>query len=509
MSPDRAVLFLRILSHNPLAVIADAAFFKLPSVSSLDLSATQVSPQTLLLLLQTTLSLETLQVPKEVACCLCQERPRHESPCRTIQFLCQRLCSSSAPQCADTTLVQTRGEIADMEQRRELNPSPVLSLKPKESSLGDHGTVTLSVALTLSTEGDVSSLDNSRANSYPSQHLVGHKGKRSIDELRAKLKKKLHRSKSMKTVKSVVPHQPQPAKLKDVEEKTPSSWDRGERKSRLFWQGLKPSHGAGVFNPSDHASITGHHRDEEDVPTPRKKYLRTHKRHKKEDSKDWVGHNQPFPQVWRPVKVERKPGAEHGLNRNLDFLSDPLVQSHSAVSSRGRATEEEEHSSLGKHTFVIPDKKEVDDSVLLNKRGIFQSPDPAPVLKELLETTAHHHQPLQEPDKGLQTFMAHMEKALRTDCSLPQLKKACAKMVLKTRLLVKVLREREENQGASDGMDQCFLQENMIIHMALEGGEKLQGKKLEAVVYGIAFVVLLFFFIFVLLILECVRHSSR
>ncbi|XP_023773797.1 leucine-rich repeat-containing protein 37A3-like [Cyanistes caeruleus] len=88
-----------ILSHNPLAVIADAAFFKLPSVSLLDLSATQVTPQTLLLLLQTTVSLETLQVPKEVACCLCQERPRPESPCRTIQIVCEKLCSGSAPQC--------------------------------------------------------------------------------------------------------------------------------------------------------------------------------------------------------------------------------------------------------------------------------------------------------------------------------------------------------------------------------------------------------------------------
>lgn len=39
------------------------------------------------------------QVPKEAACCLCQERPRPESPCRTIQFLCQKLCSTSAPQC--------------------------------------------------------------------------------------------------------------------------------------------------------------------------------------------------------------------------------------------------------------------------------------------------------------------------------------------------------------------------------------------------------------------------
>lgn len=39
------------------------------------------------------------QVPKDVACCLCQERPLPESPCRTIQFLCEKLCSTSAPQC--------------------------------------------------------------------------------------------------------------------------------------------------------------------------------------------------------------------------------------------------------------------------------------------------------------------------------------------------------------------------------------------------------------------------
>ncbi|KFW80586.1 Leucine-rich repeat-containing protein 37A, partial [Manacus vitellinus] len=75
-----------ILSHNPLTVIADTAFFKLPSVNYLDLSATQVTPQTLLLLLQTTVHLETLKLPKAVACCLCQEHASTETPCRTIQF---------------------------------------------------------------------------------------------------------------------------------------------------------------------------------------------------------------------------------------------------------------------------------------------------------------------------------------------------------------------------------------------------------------------------------------
>ncbi|RMB88893.1 hypothetical protein DUI87_34739 [Hirundo rustica rustica] len=495
-----------ILSHNPLAVIADAAFFKLPSVSSLDLSATQVTPQTLLLLLQTTLSLETLRVPKEVACCLCQERPGPESPCRTIQFLCQKLCSTSAPQCAHTALVQTRGEVMDMDQLRRRNSSPVLSLEPKEPSLGDRGTVTLVVALTPRTEGDLSSLDNPRTNSYRPQRLLGHKGRTSVENVRAKLKKKLHKSKSVKTAKSMVPHQPQPAGLKDVVAKTPSSWDQTEMHSRLNRQPLNPWDVDGRLKPYDDASITGHQR-EKAIPAPRKKHVRTHKWHKKEDSQNWAGQNQLFYQLWRPKKVKRKPRADQGLNRNLDFLSDPLVQSHPAVSSRGRAMEEEEHSSLGWHIPIVPYKTEQEASMLLTEPGIPQSPDLAPLPRELLESTADHHWPLQEPDKGLRAFMAHVEQALTTDCSLPQLKRACAKLVSKTRLLLELLRERGENQAASDPMDQCALQETMIIHMALGKGKKLRGKqKLEAVVYVITFLVLLSFFVFVLLILKCIFH---
>ncbi|XP_053855891.1 leucine-rich repeat-containing protein 37A-like [Vidua macroura] len=391
-----------------------------------------------------------------------------------------------------------------MEQRRELNSSPVLSLKPKEPSLGDHGTVTLEVS--LSTEGDVSSLNSSRTNSFAPQHLLGHKGKTSADDLRAKLKKKLHKSKSIKTAKSIVPHQPQPSRLKHVVEKTPSSWDQEKMESLLYSEGLKPSAVAGGLKPAEDASITGPHRDEEEVPAPKKYYVRTHKWHKKKDSQYWVGYNQLFYQVWRPVKV-RSSRSDQGLNRNLDFLSDPLVQSHPAVSSRGGATAEEEHSSLDRHHLINPDTTEEEASMLLNKPVSPQSPDFVPVPKEL-ETNVDHRLRLLEAHKGLQTFMAHVERALRKDCSLPQLKQACAKMVSKTRLLLKVLSERQENQGASDPMGQCRLQENMIIHMALGKGKKLKVKqKLEAVLYVSTFVVLLFVFVFVLLILKCVFHK--
>ncbi|XP_023802365.1 uncharacterized protein LOC111943671 [Cyanistes caeruleus] len=392
----------------------------------------------------------------------------------------------------------------DMEQPRELNTSPVLSLKPKEPSLGDHGTVTLAVALTLSTEGDVSSLDNSRTNSYPPQHLLGHKGKTGIDDLKAKRKKKLYNSKSTESVKSIVPHQPQPARLKDMLEKASSNWDQEEMESHLNWQALNPWDVAGVFYPS------GHLRDEEEVPAARKNYVRTHKWHKNEDSNYWIGPNQLFYHGWRPVELKRKPKTFQILNRNLDFLSDPLAQIRPVVSSRGEAVAEREHSSLGGHRQIMPATTEEEGSVFLNKPVSPQISDLAPVPKELLDTTVNHHLRLLEPDKdkGLRSFMAHVKRALRMDCSLPQLKQACAKMVLKMKLLLKELSKRQENQGASDPMDQCPLQDNISRRTALVEDKELTGKKLEAVVYVITFVVLLSFFVFVSLILKCVFHVS-
>ncbi|XP_048170356.1 leucine-rich repeat-containing protein 37A3-like isoform X3 [Corvus hawaiiensis] len=499
-----------ILSHNPLAVIADAAFFKLPAVSSLDLSATQVTPQTLLLFLQSTVSLESLQVPKDVACCLCQERPLAESPCRTIQFLCEKLCSTSAPQCAHTArLLQTRGEIMDTQLPRELNTSPVLSLKPKEPSLGDHGTVTFAVALTLSTEGDVSSLANSRTNSHPPQHLSGHEGKTSVDDLRAKLEKKVDKAESIKIVKSIVPHQPQPARLKDVEEKTPSSWHHKQQDSRLNWQALNPWDVAGGLNPSDDASIAGHHRDEQQDPAPRQNFIMTH--NQQQDSQYWVGHNQLFYQVMGPMKAVGEPKVDQRLNRNLDFLSDPLVQSRPAASSRGEATAEEGQSSLGGHLLIIPDstethwKQQEEGSRFLNKPGSPQGPDLALVPGERLETTVDRFLRLLVPDKGLRTFMAHVERALRTDCSLPQLQLACAKMVSKTGLLLKVLSERQENQGASECKGQCPLQD-LSRRMALGEGKEATGKKAEQTGEMIMFVVLCSVFIIIAVMLKTVFH---
>lgn len=135
---------------------------------------------------------------------------------------------------------------------------------------------------------------------------------------------------------------------------------------------------------------------------------------------------------------------------------------------------EEEHSSLGGHLLIMPDttdtdwKEEEEDSMFLNRPWSPQSPDLAPVAGELLEAVVDRQLRLLVPDKSLQMFMAHMERALRRDCSLPQLRLVCAKMVSKTGLLLKLLSERQENQGAYDRMGRCPLQENISRRTALE-----------------------------------------
>ncbi|XP_064492505.1 leucine-rich repeat-containing protein 37A3-like isoform X3 [Pseudopipra pipra] len=594
-----------ILSHNPLTVIADPAFFKLPS-------------------------LNYLKLPKDVACCLCQEHASTETPCRTIQFLCENLCSSSSAQCAAHTgpVAQTQGEVMEVEPSGKAKSSPVLNLRAKQPSLGDHGTVTLGVALTLSsTEGDVSSLKHSRSDSYPLEHLSRQEGKTAADELMVELKNNLHKAKSIMTVKSIVSRQPQPVREKDVEEKSITVWERKQKGSQLNWQALNPwdeagglnpseddsghhkvstlpskhspshstakgrrfsrsvniqdyydaveqtektmgmedvedreeeeeapsskqnygwtqkqhnkkarqqkqmeSHlnwqtlnpwdGAGGLNPTDEDSVFGHHQGVDVAPSPIRKYIWKKKEHKKTNSQYWVGQNPLFSQVLGPAKVQGEPTgreskAQQGLNRNLDFLSDPLVNNGPAAISRVEDRAEGEPSSRGGHFPLLPDtmetawKQQEEGSRLLNKPGSPEGPDVLPVPGEDFETTVDRSLRLLVPDEGLRVFMAHMERALRTDCSLPGLQLACAKMVSKTGLLLNLLSKRQEIKGPSAFMRQCLLQEKISRRTALEEGKehRREQKAMKQSQERFQFAILVLIFYITYFILHCLIET--
>ncbi|XP_051628640.1 uncharacterized protein LOC127463360 [Manacus candei] len=502
--------------------------------------------------------------------------------------------------------------------------SPVLNLRAKQPLLADHGTVTLGVALTLSsTEGDVSSLKDSRSDSYPPEHLSRQEGKTAEDELMVKLKNNLHKAKNIMTVKSIVSRQPQPVREKDVEEKSVTVWERKQKGSHLNWQALNPwdeagglnsifghhkvptlpskhspshstakgrcfsravnsqdyhdaveqtqntfgmedvedreeeeeapsskqnygwsqkqhnkkasqqkqwdSHlnwqalnpwdGAGGLNPTDEDSISGHHKGVDVAPSPIQKYIWKKKEHKKTNSQYWVGQNLLFYQALGPAKAQGEPTgreskAQQALNRNLDFLSDPLVNNGPAAISRVEDRAEGEPSSRGGHFPLLPDTRETawkqqeEGSRLLNKPGSPEGPDVLPVPGEDFETTVDRSLRLLVPDEGLRVFMAHMERALRTDCSLPGLQLACAKMVSKTGLLLNLLSKRQESEGASAFTSQCLLKENISRRTALEEGKGHRREKaMKQSQERFQFAILVLIFYMTYFILHCLIET--
>ncbi|XP_054080371.1 uncharacterized protein LOC128919217 isoform X1 [Rissa tridactyla] len=298
----------RTLSHNPPSVIADTSFFELPSVKYLDLGATEVTQQTLLTLLLTTVRLERLKLPGDMACCLCQEKPTTETPCRTIKFHCKNLCSASAPHCARAApLAETQGEIIEAVQSRKLSVSTVLNLKPKEPSLGEHETVTLAVVLSLtSTDGDLSNPHDhiSGTNSYSPQQLSRQERKTSTElmlmlhsaqrmgwtsetamrklyfldkALVAELKKQLHKAKIVVTVKNIVSALPAPGVLKQEVQEIPAAegettWVKKQHDVGLNRATLNPWEAAGRLNPTDNLSVFRQRK----ISTPPSKHSLSH-----------------------------------------------------------------------------------------------------------------------------------------------------------------------------------------------------------------------------------------
>ncbi|NXE82160.1 L37A2 protein, partial [Cochlearius cochlearius] len=226
--------------------------------------------------------------------------------------------------------------------------------------------------------------------------------------------------------------------------------------------------------------------DAEEAPPPRQDYVWTYKKNKQGDSPYLNKSNPLFYKTFGNVNPEAEPTpterkAEQRLNPNHRFFYNLLVNNNpSAAGSVLEGTAEEEGSSLGGHLPAISRtaethwKQRKEASSFLNKPGSSDSP----VQGDLFETKVNHHLRLLVPDEALRVFIAHVAQALRMDCSLPELQLACAKMVSKTGLLIKLLSERRDDQEASVLMGQCLQEGNVSNGMATarEAGGKSTGK---------------------------------
>ncbi|NXN72134.1 L37A2 protein, partial [Himantopus himantopus] len=227
--------------------------------------------------------------------------------------------------------------------------------------------------------------------------------------------------------------------------------------------------------------------DAEEAPSPRQDYVWTYRKHKQGDSPYLNTSNQLFYKAFGNVNPEEEPSpteskAEQRLHTNRRFFDNLLVNTSPAAARSTLEDTAEEGSSLGGHLPAIPRttktywKQQKEGSSFLEKPGSSDSPDGVPVPGDLFETKVDRHLRLLVPDEGLRMFMAQVVRALRRDCSPPQLQLACAKMVWKTGLLIKLLSERQDDQGALAG--QCLLEGNVSNGMAPAGeaGRKSTGK---------------------------------
>uniref|UniRef100_K7FBS5 LRRC37A/B like protein 1 C-terminal domain-containing protein n=1 Tax=Pelodiscus sinensis TaxID=13735 RepID=K7FBS5_PELSI len=124
-----------VLSHNPLSVVADTSLFTLPSLAYLDLGATQVTQKTFKTLLLTALRLETLRLPSNMACCLCQMKENIEILCKTVKLHCEHSCATNSSLCVhEEPFEQMQEELMKVLEARKLNASAVLHLQPEEPS---------------------------------------------------------------------------------------------------------------------------------------------------------------------------------------------------------------------------------------------------------------------------------------------------------------------------------------------------------------------------------------
>ncbi|XP_057629398.1 leucine-rich repeat-containing protein 37A-like isoform X3 [Chionomys nivalis] len=123
-------LQILILSHNPLTIVEDPYFFKLPALKYLDLGTTQVQLTTLGNIFMMTLQLGQLILPRHMACCLCKYKTDIEVVCKTVKLHCHTGCLTNTTHCLeDASIGNPEGAFMKLLQTRKENNSTELIIE--------------------------------------------------------------------------------------------------------------------------------------------------------------------------------------------------------------------------------------------------------------------------------------------------------------------------------------------------------------------------------------------
>ncbi|XP_009997632.1 PREDICTED: leucine-rich repeat-containing protein 37A-like, partial [Chaetura pelagica] len=213
--------------------------------------------------------------------------------------------------------------------------------------------------------------------------------------------------------------------------------------------------------------------DVEEPPTPRQDHVGTYKKHKQGDNPSLYRSNQHLYQTFgsgnpgeEPPPMESE--AEQRLETNLHLFYDLSGKSSPSSSPAGP-------SPAFPPTTGTPWKPPKEGSSSLNQAGSSDSPEDSLVAGDLWEAQVDGHLRGLVPDESLRTFLAGTARALRMDCGLPQLQLPCTQLLSKTGQLIKLLSQRENDQGASAFLDQCLLEGNvskLVVQARRAGGKK-------------------------------------
>ncbi|XP_072502048.1 uncharacterized protein [Notamacropus eugenii] len=149
-----------ILSRNPLSAIEDRFFFQLSSLNYLDIGKTEVPLMVIENILVVALRLQTLVLPNNIACCLCQFKNNIESTFKTIKLQCESKCITDSSLCDQKESIDhIQEEFINTLQSRKKNTSNEPSLQPEKAYADSENNALTLLNTQLSSNGDIDLLD--------------------------------------------------------------------------------------------------------------------------------------------------------------------------------------------------------------------------------------------------------------------------------------------------------------------------------------------------------------
>uniref|UniRef100_A0A672ULH4 LRRC37A/B like protein 1 C-terminal domain-containing protein n=1 Tax=Strigops habroptila TaxID=2489341 RepID=A0A672ULH4_STRHB len=435
--------------------------------------------------------------------------------------------------CVTAPLAETPGHLTGAVAPRKGSSSSMLKLQPKEPSLTEQRTVTLTVVLSLSSPdaSAPSPQQLSRQEGSTAKELtqmlqnVQHRGwSSSIDTRRfyflaeglvAQLKTKLHKAMSTLTVRSSDTARPL---QRDEGQEVPAGqggrgtgWEQREPLLDLARAESTLLEAARRLNITEILPVSSHHtaptapvaqpptqypaegphlarsgesqadtdtdeenntadgmedeegsEDQEEAPAPTQGSARTNEEQEQQDTDGTVGSEDAEEE---PTAAEG--AAEERLNTIQHFFFTLLANNGPpAASSAPQVTAAAERSPGGGRPPTAPagtttrGQHQEQEPPVPTAPGSSSDPGGAATPGAAFDTLLSRHLHSLVPDRALRRFMAHVARALRGDCGLPQLQPACAKMVSRTGLLLKLLSERQRDPEPSDLLEQCVQEED-------------------------------------------------